>query len=176
MITIKKACRCFYMEFKKQMEKFSFAMASSICAQAGCSWDEPSYDDGVDLLLHGSKFKRRPIILAQLKSIHDFGIIKENQGLIKYSLRAKNYNDLVASTCNPKLLILAIIPEDPQIWIRYSEQQFSLQYGLYYSILEGMQPTTNTHNVTIDIPLHQRFNNEILSNFMENVANKGSLK
>jgi hypothetical protein len=163
------------MEFKKQMERFSFAMASSICAQAGCSWDEPSYDDGVDLIIHGSKLRRRPLLLTQLKSIHDFRIIKEKQGLIKYPLRSKNYNDLVAPACNPQLLVVAIIPKDPQIWVRYSEHQFSLQYGLYYSILEGEQPTSHTRSVTIDIPLKQRFDNAALSRFMENISSKGSL-
>jgi hypothetical protein len=87
----------------------------------------------------------------------------------------KNYKDLIKKTASPRILILAILPKDPELWVKQTEYQMTLQYGLYWINLEGMAPTSNTGNITITIPIENRFDNAGLRNIMGQVNECGGL-
>ncbi|MFT7007639.1 MAG: hypothetical protein ACJAXJ_002168 [Colwellia sp.] len=163
------------MDLNHQMELMNVSMAAAVCSAVGCTWSQRIQDFGIDLQIHGDLWDLDPQINAQLKATTDFSIIKQKKGYIKYPLAAKNYRDLIKKTTNPRILILAILPKDPEQWVKQTDYQMTLQYGLYWFNLEGMAPTDNTDNKTITVPLENRFNNVALRSMMDQINECGGL-
>jgi hypothetical protein len=60
------------VDLNHKMELMSIAMATSVCATAGCVWSHSIQDFGIDLGIEGSEWEMEPQIDAQLKSTTDF--------------------------------------------------------------------------------------------------------
>lgn len=163
------------MELNDQKELFSLSLATAVCSQAGCNWSFSIQDFGIDLLIIGESWEFNPHIGAQVKATSDMGIIREDQGIIKYKLRAKNYRDLIKNTHVPRILLLAIMPKDPTIWCKPTNYQIACQYGIYWYSLEGLPKKENSSSVTIEIPLENRFDLPALKGLMEQMMNHGGL-
>ena len=84
---------------------------------AGCTWSQPVQDFGIDLIIHRSGWELAPEIDVLLKLISDSSIIKHDEQIIKYPLSVKNYKDLIKRTLKPRVLILAILPKEPNNWL-----------------------------------------------------------
>lgn len=163
------------MDINHKMELMSIAMATTACATAGCTWSHAIQDFGIDLNIHGPGWDMDPQIDAQLKSTTDFSIIKRDDDVIKYPLRVKNYKDLIRDSFKPRILILAILPENPEQWVQERDLELSLQYGIFWVNLKGMAPTDLTSKITVTLPYENRFNGDTLKNMMNQLNENGEL-
>jgi hypothetical protein len=56
-----------------------------------------------------------------------------------------------------------------------SDLEISLQYGIFWVNLKGMEPTDNKENITVIIPYKNRFNRAVLEKMMSQVNENGEL-
>ncbi len=163
------------MDLNHQKELFSTALVASICSQSGCQWQTYAQDHGLDLSISGEQWELNPKIDIQIKSTSDLSIIKEDKGLIKYPLRVKNYKDLIKHTLTPRLLILAFVPNKPELWLTQYNKGITARHSIYWYYLKGMKDTNKNHSVTIDIPLENKFSYTALKELMEKINSTGDL-
>ncbi len=100
------------------MEDIQVSYISALCASASLSYDPQRHDDdGTDGII-----KKRLVdqnggfqdlyLGIQLKSTASRSSYSEQDAVMKYKLKAKNYNDLCGKSYLPIILGLLIFPED----------------------------------------------------------------
>lgn len=161
------------MDINQRKEQFSKAFIHGVATVAGYGIYKPEVDDdSVDLVIAargGATTFRRPRIECQLKCTHvDDGGATE----LPYDLKIKNYNDLRADTIVPRILVVVLVPEDVNSWIRLSPDEMCLRRCAYWYSLFGLPDTTNTDTVRVSIPRSASFSPENLREMMERV-NRG---
>ncbi|QYJ69108.1 DUF4365 domain-containing protein [Flavobacterium litorale] len=164
-------------------EHLSNGFIGILAANKGFMIDKPSVDYGVDYQLKKTTTYTPPsggtryiqdsrYIDLQLKATTENSVIYE-PNLIKYDLEVKSYNDLVERQINgiaPLVLILFVLPSNPQIWVEVDEDEIKLRRHAYWYVPpKGSVLTNNIHRVRIEIPkvnmlgidcfsdLHQQF-------------------
>lgn len=146
-----------------QMEQFSLAYIRAVAASAGYQMVRPEIDiDSVDGILM-SNFGSRPKIEFQAKATAR-DIVRD--GNVRFSLPIKNYNDLRIPTKVPRILIVVLMPQDPDQWVNQTEDELCLRHCGYWVSLEGRSTVTNTSSVSIDLPTTNIFNKEHLHDLM----------
>lgn len=151
------------MELNQRKARFSLAYISAVAARAGYQVCEPVVDDdSVDGILIGQA-GRRPRIEFQAKA-SSRELLQEHH--LAFPLSIKNYNDLRAEVIVPRLLVVVLMPEQPEAWLHHSEEQLCLRHCGYWFSLANQPDTENTTTVTIHLPRHQRFDSEALHALM----------
>lgn len=154
-------------------EKLSKRYVEAVASRAGFEISRDEFDTGddlnikeVDVRIEGGKTNYYPtsrFIFLQIKST-TIKQIKKQKGYIKYSLRAKNYNDLVyvnkknKNTKTPKVLILFVLPNNIKNWLILNNNELILKKCAYWYTTESEIETTNKTNIKIKIPTDQIFN------------------
>lgn len=166
------------MDKKKQMEQFNIAYIHALASHAGfkvsrCDVD----DDSIDITIEGTGYYnsriRNPKIDFQLKSTANF---KVKDDLITYALKAKNYSDLIGeNVLSPRYLILLHLSDDISDWLQDNPQGISLGNLCYWFSLRHLPPSTNTHSVTLSMPINQVLTSSFLKTMMEAASNGGSV-
>lgn len=157
------------MDLNTRKEWFSLAYIGAVAACAGYDIIESRVDrDSVDGILI-SNFGLRPRIDFQAKATAR-DIVRD--GHVAYPLQVKNYDDLRADTRNPRILIVVVMPDDEDEWLRQSNDELCLRYCGYWLSLAGRPSVANTSNVTVHIPLSNVFGIARLADLMER-AEKG---
>lgn len=156
------------MELTQRKEQFNLAYVHAIAAQAGLNSSRPTVDDdSIDLVLGGKNFTgnlRNPAIELQLKCTAS---PKVSNGILKFKLSLKNYNDLRGTNIlSPRYLVILLVPNDLQDWIGHDPQHMTLHNLCYWVSLRGMPDVENTSTVTVDIPLSQRLTTESLTRLL----------
>ena len=159
------------MDINQQKEQFSITYVRAIAAVAGYSLYRPEIDnDSVDLgiLSRGGTGKIfSPRLELQLKcTARD---VLENNS-IKYPLIIKNYHDLRINSLVPRILVVVLVPEKITDWIKQTEDELCLRYCAYWVSLRGMPDTTNTTNVTIEIPRSNQFTPNALQTIIQRIS------
>lgn len=162
------------MHISARKEEFSRAYVKSIAAQAGLKHATDSIDnDGIDLTLKGSGYTgkvRNPQIEIQLKCTSQ-DVVKND--VIKYPLKLKNYNELRGKNIvAPRYLMVLVVPDDELTWTRHDNDSLILSHTCYWKSLRFAPETTNTVNVTVEIPSEQILTFESLHDLMKK-ASKG---
>lgn len=149
-------------------EKLSLNHVQAIAWQAGVGISDFQADYGVDgtfrpVSIRGSRRMTEGIALDfQLKA--SVNCIVEPQNIV-YDLEVKTYNDLIDRRNNgatiPCILLLKLLPPDPNNWLTISEDSLNLNGGCYWAYLSGTM-STNTKTVRIRIPREQLFSTESL--------------
>lgn len=89
---------------------------------------------------------------------------------IKYTIEAKNYNDLVNENVGtPRILILLRVPSDKSEWLNISENETILKNCAWWCSLYGQEPTHNNSSKTIRIPRNQILDVDSLQKIMGKV-------
>ena len=86
----------------------------------------------------------------QLKSTTDYTVRNDN---IVYDLRVENYNQLVAEDGMPKILILFLMPNDPDEWLSCSVDELCLRKSAYWASLMGKPRSTNSTTARVEVPV-----------------------
>ena len=148
----------YLMDDSKKKEQLSIVYISAVCAKAGILFnitknDEDSMDATLSLnitLDDGSTYSSR--IAVQLKSTSSLTQYSEDDNRIKYKLPIKNYNDLRRKSSFPMFLFLLILPEDEELWVKWSVEELILRGRMYWQHFEPGVFSGNTDSVTVSIP------------------------
>lgn len=156
------------MELNAQKEDFSFAYVRAVAAAAGYTVAErPGGQDyeSVDVQFRSLK-GRHAVLEAQLKcTAGDLG----GEAHIPFPLPIKNYRDLRAVTCVPRMLIVVSVPEDPAKWLDHSEAQLVLRHCGYFLDLRNAEESSNVKSVTVHIPRVNVFSPGALTELMAKI-------
>ena len=153
-------------------EDLSEAYIRSVAAGSGCWVDQLSRDyDGIDVVVtrYGNvgAFPDAPL-RVQLKATHN---ATYGESDIKYDLSVKNYDKLrVKRSSAPAILVLLVVPEDPDDWVNQDEEDLHLLRAAYWIDLLGRPPTENLSTIRISIPRAQLLTVAALSDIMDRVT------
>lgn len=174
-------------------EQLSLHYVGAIISRAGHQTVLPHNDVGIDLVIRETiqyflNDKKRfmtsgNVIDVQLKCTTENSIerIKDNSGnrFLKYDLEVKNYNDLIIrrqvhinQRFEPLLLILVVLSEKEEDWLRLEFDEENQQYKLSMSGVaywffpdEKWQLSSNSSRKRITIPVENRVDENFLSKF-----------
>ena len=147
-------------------EQLSRHFVELVASRQGFKCSKPSPDSGVDMqitrafLLDRNGRKRYldsgQFIEFQLKCTCESQIIFADDS-IRYDLEAKTYNDLIfrrdSGAITPLLLVLLVLPDDPNDWLQVTPQELILRRAAYwYAPPQGAEATENTSTIRIEIP------------------------
>jgi hypothetical protein len=167
------------MDINLQKEEFSYAYIYAIAAVSGYSFQKSSRIldvGGIDGTITGTVSDDtlyEPQLDLQVKSTSLDILSAEN---IRYPLKIKNYNELRKErTVAPRILVVVLIPENLQEWIKHSETELCLRRCAYWVSLRGQPQTQNTETVTIYIPRKNVFTVHALKDLMQTIQTGGTL-
>lgn len=130
-----------------------------------------SDDSGIDatITVPGKiNSKRLPRFDVQIKSTSQDSLKDE---LIKYRLKAKNYNELrEEDPFVPQLLIVVLLPTDVDDWLSQTEESLCIKRCAYWLSLRGQPPLDDQATITIEIPRQNIFSSNALRTIMERIA------
>ena len=109
-------------------------------------------------------------------------INKSKEHILRYDLRAKNFNDLILRRnleldrrVKPLLFILGVLPEEKEKWLRLVVEEGDadkfLQMGgaaYWFYPTKELKFTSNKHRVRIEIPANNKVDLNFLSSIFEN--------
>ena len=165
------------MDIGQRKEQFSRAYVHAVASVAGYSMSVPPVDDdSVDLMLAGRSVDGipcRPRLEMQLKCTSG-DVLRDDQ--ILYSLRRKNYDELkITDLLVPRLLVVVLVPESEEDWIRHGEDEMAIRRCGYWVSLRGRPATTNAYSVAVHLPRSQVFDVEGLRGLMGRASRKEPL-
>lgn len=159
------------------------AYVSAVAAYAGMSVTESDYDYGIDgtfndLIVKKRRDGKRRFVESgfkidfQLKST--INIVAEN-GVLKYDLEVKNYEDLIDQEVGTeRILLLFVLPKNQKEWLEISETELKLKRAAWWYSLKGKPCTKNRNRIRIEIPETQLLTPEELKRIMAIVKNGGA--
>lgn len=161
------------MDLNQQKEQFSRACVRTIAAAAGFDTytlgvDDDSIDMGI--AASGKKSRRRPRLELQLKCT-----ARDNADVMQFPLKLKNYNDLRCVCWVPRILVVVAVPERREDWVTESKRQLVMYARGYWASLAGCGETTNTCNVTVELPPEQPFSVDELNRLMDLIDRTGRI-
>lgn len=154
-------------------EELSYAYVHAIAARAGFSCDRPHNDrESLDVLVssHGrvasDSVRLNSQIGLQLKATSTE--VLGNSSEFSFSLPMKNYNDLRGPNTIPRLLIVFVMPPDPDLWLKNHEpEDFMVQRRCAYWLdLFGSPEVTNSATRVVSIPRANVLNVHSLTELM----------
>lgn len=157
-----------------RMEHMSEAFLKALCAVNGYTMTKPTDDnDGVDQEIKCKGWPtddhttyQSPRFDVQLKSSYS-GFERKLNGELTYKLRAKNYNDLVATNrATPLILVVLMMYESIEEWTEQTEDYLKITKCAYWVNLQGEEPTNNTGTKTIVIDENKLLTAESLKELM----------
>jgi len=128
-------------------EELSIAYAMAVASQAGFAVEITRRDmDSVDLAIRAKGYLTpestlfSPEVHVQLKA-HVFDPLPENE--FPFDLPVKNYEELIPRRANPIILVVFIMPEDPNSWVSCNEEALLLRRSCYWVSLLNQPATKN---------------------------------
>ena len=152
------------MQDSRAQEQFSFAYITAVASQARIQVELRRLDDdGIDGELISDQ-GTEPRIDFQAKSTSED---IEHLDHISYPLKVDNYARLIRKTSAPRILIVTIVPPEPEQWLDQNTERLVARRCAYWEILKGRGPTSNIRTVAINIPKSQIFSPETLTELMQ---------
>lgn len=163
-----------WLTLDQQKEQFSVAYVHAVASAAGCSIKDVKVDDdSVDVTvvsrIEGKKL-HSPELNIQLKATSQ-DILDELE--LTYPLKLKNYEDLRKRTLVPRILVVMVVPEDADLWLRQAEFKTHVYRCCYWTSLWGLGATRNTSNVSVKLPRKNLLTPVTLSSIMSTIADGG---
>jgi hypothetical protein len=154
-------------------EQFSNAFILAVASLAGCAAAKPYPDvDSIDWILSCRLAPRRPKLDLQIKSTaRDAG----HPQSIAYPLKRRNYDDLVLTNLlTPRLLVLVVVPPQPEQWLTFSPEHLVLRRSAYWCSLAGLPASKNAESVTVQVPRANLFDVAALTRLMQSINEGGA--
>ena len=134
--------------------ELSMAYVLAVVHRAGWRLSFPYRDDhGIDGTLE-APLTGMSRVDFQLKATTRYDIQGSD---IAYDLRVEDYNRLLATDDLPRILILFLMPDDPDEWLSYTEEELCLRKCAYWASLMGLQHSSNVSSQRVHVPLANRF-------------------
>ena len=148
-------------------EQLSRAYVRAVVYHAGWRLSFPEVDDhGIDGTLE-APVRGMSKVDFQLKATTMYGIQGE---WLAYDLRVENYNQLVAQDDVPRILILFVMPNDPDQWLTYTAEELCLRKCAYWVSLMGLPRSANTSTQRVQVPLVNLFHPDALQGMFDQVS------
>lgn len=148
-----------------QKEGLSVAYVKALAARAGFSTAVPEPDrDSVDVRIMAGG-PRRPALDLQLKATTD--LAEAQDGVRRFRLRIKNYNDLRVETQTPRLLVVLDLPPEEAQWMTVTTEELVLRRRAYWMSLQGHEEVVSQETITVRIPEGNVFDVATLQTLME---------
>lgn len=156
----------------QRKSRLSLACIEAVASQAGFHVTETKVDeDSVDGTFLGD-FGRRPRIEFQAKATaRDLA----RNGVIRYPLPMKNYDDLRVESITPRILIIMLMPDDPDDWIEQTDEAFCARHGVYWTSILGAPDSANTESVTVYVPMANMLDREQLDRMMRRAERREAI-
>jgi hypothetical protein len=163
----------------EQKQQLSVAYVHAVAARAGyaCQVKVPD-EESVDVLIsasgwiHETSVVGSPRLEVQLKASSALEVQADH---VSFPLPRKNYEDLRADALVPKLLVVLMLPRDPDVWLHVDEERMIARRSAYWASLAGKPATANKTRVSIRLPRSQRFDVEQLQELMKRVSRQEPL-
>lgn len=154
-----------------QIGQRSLAVISAIAADAGVSVVMSSFDArGVDGVLIGS-FGHRSRIEFQVKATaRDI----QRGDSLRLPITVREYDQLRMNSQVPRILIVALMPDESEPWLSQSDEGLRLHSNVYWVSLADLPPVSNAATVTVSIPTANVFDRVQLEAMMDR-AEAGSV-
>ena len=159
----------------KDQEEVSFSYFAAVTAKTNAILDYCRRDDdGIDATIRKRitiKDKQLDSVLSfQLKSVFSKNHYKfDDDGNLVYSLKIKNYEDLIIGSNVDKYLLVMILPENKDEWVEISFNELSIKKNMYFISLKNMPHSSNKHTIDIKIPKDNLLNSNTLDILLKGV-------
>jgi hypothetical protein len=165
------------MQRQKQMEEYGHGFLHAVAAAAGYGYEPTRPDmDSIDAAIYSvgpDDTKRRPRVELQLKCTTQFPTVDLATD-IRFRLSAKNYRDLrVPELLVPRILVVLLMPTQPDEWIESSAEQSCLQRRAMWCSLRGFPESDNSATVTILLPGGQQMTPDAVRSMMTRIDEGG---
>lgn len=145
-------------------ERLSIVYAEAVAAKSGYTTTRTDLDrDGVDLRIQAGG-QMRPALEFQLKATSRLG--PEDDGVVKFELKRRNYDLLRLDTQTPRLLVVLNLPHEKDQWLTITPEELTLRNCAYWLNLRGWRERSNTSTVTVPIPTANLFDDRSLRRLM----------
>ena len=148
-----------------QKERLSLLYINALVVRAGFVTSVPEADrDSIDLRIQAGG-PRRPALDLQLKATA--ALAEPQDGLVRFRLPIKNYDDLRDEPQTPRLLVVFELPPDESRWMTVTTEELVLRRRAYWLSLRGFPERAGQQTRTVYIPEHNVFDVEALRELME---------
>jgi hypothetical protein len=155
-------------------EAISRRFLELIANRRGYTCLTPGTDLGVDLTFAGFVIRREGDRDRYLKSDKHIDVqlkctcernVRRTQEYLAYELEVKTYNDLVARRggYTPLILVLLILPDDPDEWISITSSELLIRRNAYWFVPGEDANHINGRTKTIHIPNDNLLNLDFFS-------------
>ena len=164
------------MDISSRKEELSIAYISALCAVAGISFDRQFHDDDSTdatikkLVTLPDGRKCEAMLRVQLKSTSSAKQYKEDDSVVTYVLKAKNYNDLRTVSTTPIILALLILPENEDEWLTWTHEELMIKGRMYWQSFESAPEIENKSSISVKIPQENYLNSDRLLELLQRVA------
>ena len=139
-------------------EQLSLAYVNAVVFNAGFSLSEPRKDYyGIDGTVVDPNRRGVDRVDFQLKSDTDY-TWRGND--IAYDLRVADYNRLIRADGIPRVLILLLMPDNPDEWLAQSTDELCLRKCAYWLSLMGSPHSANNYTQRVFVPLANVFSRD----------------
>jgi hypothetical protein len=146
------------MDENEQKQQLSIAYLHAVASAAGFACQAPGVDDdSVDRTLvargwlHEKSVLRSPKIDVQLKSTsrEPLGVGEDS---FVFRLNRKNYDELRHQAMVPRLLVVMLLPLDPERWVEQDAERMLSRHAAYYVSLAGRGDAGHRGKVPVELP------------------------
>ncbi len=159
----------------QQREEISKAYVAAVAARCKFklgAWSQD--DDCLDVTIGaagvlGGGTLAGPKLDIQLKSTSVQTHVNDQH--VVWSLRRSHYDSLRADSCNPRILVVLILPESESTWIEHTAESLILRRCAYWHTLRGCGPIAGeASSTTVRLPLTNVFSPQTLKRLMEKIS------
>ena len=155
-------------------ENLSLAMIHAIASVAKCTCDRKGIDiDSVDCQLSHPGYVNSnstlfsPHIAVQAKATWDWEWKKDQ---CAFDLKMKNYNELRVGRHIPSILLVLLMPRNPNLWLEAHEDYLQLRHCIYWHDITTEPAVTNQTSRVIYLSKKKAFTPEVLRKMMGEVS------
>jgi len=156
-------------------ELISRSYVNALAARACMSVATSSLDYGFDGTFKDIEYDARTRLYSETGFGIDFQLkatvnaLPQN-GVIKYSLEAKNYHKLIKTKVGtPRILIVYSMPRQDDLWLTVNKEETLFRKCAWWCSLKGLPEVNNKERVLVKIPISQQLTPEVLSELMGKV-------
>lgn len=157
-------------------EDIHISYLSAVCASASVSFDLQRHDDdstdGImkKLITLDDGTKYMSSLRIQLKCTSSVSQYTDDEEILHYKLKVKNFNDLCTRCTTPIILGLLVLPEDEDTWVKWSEKDLLINGCMYWADFSNESPSDNKNTVTVSINRKNLINKDTLLEILEKIA------
>lgn len=157
------------------MEQLQFAYLTAVAAAAGCIVYKPTIDDGIDALLEYEHVDARGTIqFAQLRLQLKATSQAPSGGTIAARLSRSRFDYYATKGLKgtQRAIVIMHVPTNPAYWVYARDRGLTIHRGAYWVNIAG-ETARGKKNVTVSAPTKNLFNDVVLCDMMQRIANGG---